>query len=142
MAFVCEKIDEARKQELLALAKPPTVLSFSMRQIIDRERDIVFFCLGGQGERPKEDAAPPNHYCLIWKGLPLHFSAYESGKTIAGQFTVFYEVPGFVCPKHLESQIDNIKSAIREATEHFEQALRETSKPIFAEFTFDSIYFI
>ena len=116
MPFVYEELDEVAALELKGtVEKFQRVLSMSPLQVIDRERDITFAELGGQGFLAPDTDRPPSYYALIWKGLGVAFEGYdartqseENVKRIAIRLT------GLALPQQLRGDLAEIQKAIEE----------------------------
>lgn len=72
MAFVYEKFDEEAKKKFLSLgAKLP--FGWPSTWAVDKENDIQFIHLGGQGGLPESRGEPPDYCMLIVRGEVLPF---------------------------------------------------------------------
>jgi hypothetical protein len=114
MSFVYEKIDHSRSQEILHQVRPP-IYCFQRFQVIDRERDLVFVCLGGEGGQPQVRREPPTYYNLLWKGIPVAFEGYDNAKFPQGTVTVDVKLTKLCIPDALINLVPEIQQVIIEA---------------------------
>ena len=147
MAFVYEKLSKKDK-EFIASFKLPYPLSRSMMADIprcwaaDREREMFFVSVGGQGFHFSEEY-PPSYYYLIWCGqLIMMQSYYKAIGNMQEKRKYIYKVHCILAPNILESQSALIAEVIKEAVTEYERGssqffgtieFEEMSTPIFME---------
>lgn len=118
MAFVHEQLDQETQSKLrVELKKHQTILGLISYRLVDQESDVVFYSLGGQGERPRVQGAPPNHYLLIWKGHPVAFEAYEHETFTTTSVNGDIEIDRMSLPRALEPDFLQLQQIIKEAFE-------------------------
>jgi len=116
MAFVCENIDEETRSKLSdELSKYQHVMSLTRYKLVDHERDIVFFSLGGQGERPPQQDAPPSFYLLLWKGEPVAFEAHHNTTHFDTRSEAVIHIDVLRLSHLLEEELSEMQLAIKEA---------------------------
>jgi len=115
MTFTYEKIDESRRQELLAKLPRSYVLALSACQVIDRERDRIFLCLGGRGDEPKTRGQPPTGYALLWKGLVVLCRGYDDTRFPENRVIAEIDLEEWRLPASLMAAQEEVRTAIIEA---------------------------
>ena len=84
--------------------------------LIDENRKIHFFDLGGRGEMPASTGAPPNQYILVIGSLAYYFEARRN--MIGGKFggvSCEYNLEGMILPKMNSLRNDEVIALLKEA---------------------------
>jgi hypothetical protein len=115
MTFIHEKINNASMQALAKKISPPTILSMSSMQVIDRDQDAILVSLGGRGELPKEMGEPPDFFAMLWQGSRIFFSGYNTLKTTEKGCIYELEMDTFSLPPGLKKREIETKQLIYEA---------------------------
>lgn len=122
MGFVREVLDEEGERlfKSYELNNPVTLAPLDIyRWYRDRERDIIYFGLGGQGILGGD---VPEYYAVIWKGHLIVFESFHKGKFV-DQVTEelhWYVTNIYVpnCLKEKEKQIiELVKQSIDETSQ-------------------------
>ncbi len=92
----------------------------STKWLIDKERDIVFITLCGQGHRFDRQYPPTYHY-LIWKGQPIEVESYRKGygNNNIG-IKVVWEIESIVIPSTLNVSGDSVIDTLKEVITAYE----------------------
>lgn len=114
MAFELEEVGQVRASELMKLANM-TVYHFGWDTLIDRDRDLIFLCLGGKGGQPAERNEPPNYWCLLVGNQSIKLTSYSHFEFISGVDVACEDLNELRVPKPLQAKLSEIQDVIREA---------------------------
>jgi len=112
MTFEIEVIDQTRADELFKWIGDTFIFQMQSTIVIDRERDIIFVSLGGQGNMPPDRGECADFFCLLWERKPIYFNGYWKGETTSDGYRKVLEIEGIRIPRCLESLFEEIKSTI------------------------------
>lgn len=126
MTFTYEKIDQQRASEIRSQVLGD-IYAFQMAQVIDRERDLVFVNLGGQGDLPQGQGDSPTYFNLFWKGNAIAFQGYWVGGKRNGVVAIDLDITAMAIPTILKGKIAEIQEAIQESMGVYWGALLRTT---------------
>lgn len=112
MKFDIEITDPRRRGQIKEWIGNTFIFQMQRTIVIDRERDIIFVSLGGQGDMPRDRGECASFYCLLWQKKAIYFHGYWKGEAIPEGHRKVLEVDGIRVPMALGPQIDEIKSTI------------------------------
>lgn len=130
MAFIYEELTEEDKEFFNSFGFYKALSSVSKADpplgwVSDREREIYFVSLGGQGYRFDEEH-PPTYYRLIWKGKLIKIEGYRKGEgnLIIGN-SIMYKLTRITVSESLHLKRSLLEKMIIDAFESYERGINK-----------------
>lgn len=127
MAFIYEQLNEAESLDMKKKVEPfQMLMSFIDGQVIDRDKDVVFLDLGGQGYQPPDRGEPPNYYALNWKGAFVAYEGYYRTEYYDSEIRMNVNLVRLRVPEILKSELVQLQQFIEDAMSVYWQKLQSS----------------